>query len=202
MAVTHPLQRRSAVAALLLLMGSLGVSALGACSTPTQADLSGTVPSAALSSVGTTSCTSNYHAGSDSLDIIMQNNTGQTLTLASDWTTIAKPGHWAQQAPSSIPPGGCAVVNGYTDDPLGDFWLTATYQLPDGTYFPFSCAQQTSNNDTSFCIPDVYTVMTTDSPNYMPTNNTQSYSWLIFQSASSGDEHQHFTLVAEPWSQH
>lgn len=68
----------------------------------------------------------------------IQNDTGQVLTLDSANTGRADIGHWGAQPLSTLQPGHCEELTGYSDSPLGDFYLTATYRLPDGTYLPFS----------------------------------------------------------------
>ena len=91
----------------------------------------------ALASTSSAPCTSNYHAGVQSVDMTIENTTGQVLTLDSGTPAGPTSGTGAR---SRRPPaaGACEELTGYSDSPLGDFYLTATYRLPDGTYIPFS----------------------------------------------------------------
>lgn len=156
--------------------------------TPTRA----TAPSAASSP---TSCTSNYHAGATSLDLIMQNNTGQTLTLDPTRTGRGDDGaHWAAQPPASLAPGECAVINAYSHDPFV-LWLTATYLLPDGTFIPFACTI-----DGGSCNSSAFLTMNNTSYENGTFSGTTSDSWQISTAAQSGKVFLHFTLVAEPQS--
>lgn len=147
------------------------------------------------SSGASVSCTSNYSAGAFSLDMIMQNNTSQTLVLDPTRTGRGN-GHWAAQPPSDLAPGACAVINAYSDDPLGLLWVTATYLLPDGTFIPFACE---ADSDTIEPQCNTTALLTMTETTYDGTfSGTVSDAWQVDPATSSGVVHSHWTLIAEP----
>lgn len=141
-----------------------------------------------------TSCTSNYEKGAYSLDIILQNNTGETLTLDPTRTGRGN-GHWAAQPPSTLAPGACAVINAYSDDPIDQLWVTATYLLPDGTFIPFACESLDITNDPP-CNESALLTMT-ETTYQGEFDGTVSDAWQIETVASLGKVHKHFSLAAE-----
>lgn len=138
-------------------------------------------------------CTSNYHAGVQSVDMTVQNNTGQVLTLDAAHTGRADIGHWGAQPSSTLQPGQCEELTGYSDSPIGDFYLTATYRLPDGTYIPFSVdSGSDSYNGLVFTSSGMSGVATGD------LSGQQDFDWSITNPTHSGSMHVHYTLDAEP----
>lgn len=193
---------------LAVCLAAAALFATVSCSVPESADISAANPSIPAattppavkqlstdpSSAAAVSCTSNYSAGAYSLDIIMQNNTGQNLVLDPTRTGRGD-GHWAAQPPTSLAPGACAVINAYSDDPLDLLWVTATYLLPDGTFIPFACQSQ-DDPVTPHC--NANALLTMNETTYGPFSGTVTDAWYISTAASSGNVHTHWTLIAEP----
>lgn len=174
-----------------VLTAGLAVAALAGCSTPGSTNLSelGSTGPAATSSAP---CTSNYHAGVQSVDMTIQNNTGQVLILDSGHTGRADIGHWGAQPPTTLAPGACAELTGYSDSPIGDFYLTATYRLPNGTYIPFSVdSGSDSYNGLVFTASGMSGVSTGG------MSGQQDFDWVIDNPTHSGTMHVHYTLVAQ-----
>ena len=148
---------------------------------------------AEIGAVGTGACTSNYHAGVQSVDMTIENTTGQVLTLDSANTGRADIGHWGQQPATTLQPGACEELTGYSDSPLGDFYLTATYRLPDGTYIPFSVDSGSDDyNRTAFTSSGMSGVSTDG------MSGQQDFAWNINNPTHSGTVHVHYTLTATP----
>jgi hypothetical protein len=187
---------RTSSASSALLISGLVTVAMSACSAPVSQDFSSTGRSPAA--IGSTACSLKYDEGAYSLDIMMQNDTGQTLTLNPDWTGRGD-GHWAARPPTTLDPGACAVINAYSDDPTGGLWLTATYQLPDGTFIPFACASKNLDGGGAECNNSAYTTMKGMDPDSI-TGGTPSTSWHLSTAASTGFVHTHLTVVAAPLS--
>ena len=103
---------RTRLAAAVLTAG-LAVAALAGCSAPGSTNLS-ELGSTGSDSTASAPCTSNYHAGVQSVDMTIQNNTAQVLTLDSGHTGRADIGHWGAQPPTTLAPGACAELTGYS----------------------------------------------------------------------------------------
>lgn len=196
-----PIARRTGriAIAVLAVASCLGLATACSSTATAPADLAGDTSPPAISSPGSASgstCASAYHRGAFSLDIVMQNNTGQTLTLDPSLTGRGD-GHWASRPPTTLENGSCAVINAYSNDTMGGLWLTATYQLPEGTYIPFACAAQNLDGGAADCNLSAFTTMKGMDPDQMIEGNT-SAAWQITVASSSGTNQTHWTLVAAP----
>lgn len=177
--------------------------ALAACTTnattaTTKDDVAAVPATTTAAAAAAGSCTSDYEAGSWSIDLILQNQTGQLLTLDPTYTNRSGTGHWAMQPPATIAPGGCAVINGYSDNPLGNFWITGTYTLPDGTYAPLSCGNQAAFGSGPSCNEYALTTMTSAIDPTSLSNaplSSVSQKWAVQISSSTGTFHLHWTLT-------
>jgi hypothetical protein len=175
--------------------GAAAVAAAGAGVIVGFTGVAGSAESLSPIEDATAPCTSNYHAGVQSVDLTIQNNTGQVLTLDSGHTGRADIGHWGTQPQTTLQPGECEEITGYSDDPLGDFYLTATYRLPDGTYIPFSA----DSGDDSYNRL-IFTSSGMSGTGTGELSGQQDFDWTISNPAGSGTEHIHYTLSAAPAS--
>ena len=114
----------------------------------------------------------------------IQNNTGQVLTLDSGHTGRADIGHWGAQPPTTLASGACAELTGYSDSPIGDFYLTATYRLPDGTYIPFSVDSGSDNYNRLVFTASGMSGVSTDG-----MSGQQDFDWVIDNPTHSGTMH-------------
>ncbi|MTD15096.1 hypothetical protein GIS00_14225 [Nakamurella sp. YIM 132087] len=138
-------------------------------------------------------CTSNYHAGAQSVDLTIQNNTGQTITLVGAHTTDGGDGHWGARPQATLAPGACEELTGYSDDPLSDYYITATYQLPDGTYLPFSAASGSDSYNTQVFTSGGFSGSAPGS-----FSGKWDFNWAMTDTHWAGSEHIHTTIAAEP----
>lgn len=73
-------------------------------------------------------CQGSFDQGGASIDQTIVNATGYTMTLDTDLTASAY-SKWFQPPPATLPPGGCAEINTYSDAPLMGFGFSAIYSF-------------------------------------------------------------------------
>ena len=102
-------------------------------------------------------------------------------------------------ASRGLPALGYAVINGYSENPLGDLWVAGTFTVSDGTYVPFSCGNQAAFDDGPACNDSAFITMPGGlDPNSLSNAPVSSVSqkWAVQVSSSTGTFHLHWTLTA------
>lgn len=73
-------------------------------------------------------CQGSFDKGGSSIDQTIVNATDYTLTLDADLTASAY-SKWYQPPPATLPPGGCAEINSYSDAPVMGYGFSAVYSF-------------------------------------------------------------------------
>jgi hypothetical protein len=139
----NKIQRRlAAIAAGGLGLGAIALAAAGPAmaSVPGPTGANGTGSANAASSrptAATDTCSSGFTKGWTSVDMVITNDSSQTLTFDPSLSGPST-GHWNKRPAATLAPGACEVVNAYAPTDVHIFYLNVMYTMPNGDYVPFS----------------------------------------------------------------
>jgi hypothetical protein len=186
----NKLSRVMTVAAAILAAGSLALIGAGAASAATVASPSSSPSSSAAVAAPDDTCTSGFTKGWTSVDMVITNNSDQTLTFDPSMSAPST-GHWNRRPAETLAPGACEIVNAYAPTDVHIFYLNVMYTMPNGDYVPFSGLANVTNTQSN---AEVFLSQPTwdSSGDYYQGLVTGGY--VIAQMSSSGALHTHYNL--------